>query len=59
MSMLRAPRCWTGDAAAPGDLGRRAGDTVAARAELAKLVALGKGFSSQEEVASLLKTLGS
>lgn len=37
----------------------QAGDTVAARAELAKLVALGKGFSSQEEVASLLKTLGS
>ena len=37
----------------------QAGDTVAARAELAKLVALGKEFSSQEEVASLLKTLGS
>ena len=37
----------------------QAGDTTAARAELAKLVVLGKEFSGQEEVANLLKTLGS
>jgi len=36
----------------------RAGDTASARTELAKLVAKGKNYASQDEVTRLLKTLG-